>query len=61
MPLCHIKDVPSRKEISGTNLPEVCNIWIILRNFANANEKMDLSIAKCHFEIGAGKEHFEWA
>ena len=23
--------------------------------------KMDLGIAKCHFEIGAGKENFEWA
>ena len=23
--------------------------------------QMDLGIAKCHFEIGAGKEHFEWA
>lgn len=22
--------------------------------------KMDLGIAKCHFEIGAGKENFEW-
>lgn len=23
--------------------------------------KMDLGIAKLHFEIGAGKENFEWA
>jgi len=23
--------------------------------------RMDLGIAKCHFEIGAGKENFEWA
>ena len=23
--------------------------------------KMDLGIAKCHFEIGAGKENFEWS
>ena len=23
--------------------------------------KMDLGIAKCHFEIGAGKDIFEWA
>ena len=23
--------------------------------------KMDLGIAKCHFEIGAGKDNFEWA
>ena len=23
--------------------------------------KLDLGIAKCHFEIGAGKENFEWA
>lgn len=23
--------------------------------------QMDLGIAKCHFEIGAGKENFEWA
>ena len=23
--------------------------------------KMDLGIAKCHFEIGAGKENFTWA
>ena len=22
--------------------------------------KLDLGIAKCHFEIGAGKENFEW-
>jgi hypothetical protein len=22
--------------------------------------QMDLGIAKCHFEIGAGKENFEW-
>ena len=22
--------------------------------------KMDLGIAKCHFEIGAGKENFKW-
>ena len=22
--------------------------------------QMDLGIAKCHFEIGAGKNHFEW-
>ena len=22
--------------------------------------KMDLGIAKCHFEIGAGKENFQW-
>jgi hypothetical protein len=21
---------------------------------------IDLGIAKCHFEIGAGKENFEW-
>lgn len=25
------------------------------------NTKFDLGIAKCHFEIGAGKENFEWA
>lgn len=23
--------------------------------------RIDLGIVKCHFEIGAGKEHFEWA
>jgi hypothetical protein len=23
--------------------------------------KIDLGIVKCHFEIGAGKENFEWA
>ena len=23
--------------------------------------QMDLGIAKCHFEVGAGKENFEWA
>ena len=23
--------------------------------------KTDLGIAKCHFEVGAGKENFEWA
>ena len=23
--------------------------------------KLDLGIAKCHFEVGAGKENFEWA
>ena len=23
--------------------------------------KLDLGIVKCHFEIGAGKENFEWA
>ena len=23
--------------------------------------KLDLGIVKCHFEIGAGKDHFEWA
>ena len=22
--------------------------------------KVDLGIVKCHFEIGAGKEHFSW-
>lgn len=22
--------------------------------------QIDLGIAKCHFEIGAGEEHFEW-
>jgi hypothetical protein len=22
--------------------------------------KLDLGIAKCHFEVGAGKENFEW-
>ena len=24
-------------------------------------EEIDLGIVKCHFEIGAGKENFEWA
>ncbi|MCI5581622.1 MAG: hypothetical protein MR802_07610 [Prevotella sp.] len=23
--------------------------------------KMDLGIAKCHFEMGAGKDNFEWS
>ena len=23
--------------------------------------KIDLGIAKCHFELGAGKENFSWA
>ena len=23
--------------------------------------KIDLGIAKCHFELGAGKENFNWA
>ena len=23
--------------------------------------KMDMGIAKCHFELGAGKDNFEWA
>ena len=23
--------------------------------------KIDLGIVKCHFELGAGKENFEWA
>lgn len=27
----------------------------------NSYPKLDLGIAKCHFEIGAGKENFEWA
>ena len=32
------------------------------RNFSLIGfTQMDLGIAKCHFEIGAGKEHFEWA
>ena len=32
------------------------------RNFSLIGyTKMDLGIAKCHFEIGAGKENFEWA
>ena len=31
------------------------------RNFSLIGfTQMDLGIAKCHFEIGAGKEHFEW-
>ena len=32
------------------------------RNFSLIGfTQMDLGIAKCHFEIGAGIEHFEWA
>ncbi len=32
------------------------------RNFSLIGfTKMDLGIAKCHFEIGAGKDNFEWA
>ena len=32
------------------------------RNFSLIGfTQMDLGIAKCHFEIGAGKENFEWA
>ena len=32
------------------------------RNFSLIGfTQMDLGIAKCHFEIGAGKEHFDWA
>jgi hypothetical protein len=32
------------------------------RNFSLIRfTQMDLGIAKCHFEIGAGKENFEWA
>ena len=32
------------------------------RNFSMIGfTQMDLGIAKCHFEIGAGKENFEWA
>ena len=32
------------------------------RNFSLIGfPQMDLGIAKCHFEIGAGKENFEWA
>lgn len=27
---------------------------------AGAYTKLDLGIAKCHFELGAGKENFEW-
>ena len=23
--------------------------------------KIDLGIAKCHFELGAGAQHFQWA
>ena len=23
--------------------------------------KIDLGIAKCHFELGAGRDNFEWA
>lgn len=31
------------------------------RNFSLIGfTQMDLGIVKCHFEIGAGKEHFEW-
>ena len=31
------------------------------RNFSLIGfTQMDLGIAKCHFEIGAGKDHFEW-
>ena len=31
------------------------------RNFSLIGfTQMDLGIAKCHFEIGAGEEHFEW-
>lgn len=49
--------------------------WIIRRNnsflmprhhFVSKNYRiliatLDLDIAKCHFEIGAGKENFSWA
>ena len=32
------------------------------RNFSMIGfTQMDLGIAKCHFEVGAGKENFEWA
>ena len=32
------------------------------RNFSLSGfTQMDLGIAKCHFEIGAGKDNFEWA
>ena len=27
---------------------------------AQLRAPIDLGIAKCHFEIGAGKENFEW-
>lgn len=29
--------------------------------FLGTNLKVDLGIAKCHFELGAGAENFEWA
>ena len=35
---------------------------LVKRNFSLIGfTQMDLGIAKCHFEIGAGKENFEWA
>lgn len=42
---------------------------IVARHIVKANRgfsligytKMDLGIAKYHFEVGAGKENFEWA
>jgi len=43
---------------TGHRLPQVkaCRHFSLI-----GYTQMDLGIAKCHFEIGAGKEHFEWA
>ena len=38
------------------NKVEAQKRFAIFANYA----PIDLGIAKCHFEIGAGKENFEW-
>ncbi|MCR4602368.1 MAG: nitroreductase [Prevotella sp.] len=44
--------------VTGQHLPRV----VATRRFSLIGyTQMDLGIAKCHFEIGAGREHFEWA
>ncbi|MBR3698774.1 MAG: hypothetical protein IKM85_04555 [Bacteroidales bacterium] len=39
-----------------TNEPKARTRFALLNGYA----PIDLGIAKCHFEIGAGKENFEW-
>ena len=43
-----------RLERDGNRVTAKAGLW-------GTNLKVDLGIVKCHFELGAGKEHFTWA
>ena len=48
--------------ISTTKIQKISEITNFFRHYflSRTEVKIDLGIAKLHFEIGAGKENFNW-